>query len=88
MQGRCAGCGRVDKRAADTQEHTRYCPDYRRLFHEYPERALEPSLEYIRWSAAERGEQREERKQAVVEEADQRRADQQQRWATPPDILE
>lgn len=88
MTGRCAGCGLTNKNADLVREHTRYCMPFRSLYLEYPEAALDPGDEYIRWREAERGEERQEHKDAAVSEADRRRAVQQARWKTPPDILE
>lgn len=88
MTGRCAGCGLTDRDADKTREHVRYCPAYKALHDQSPERALDPEAEYERWIQLERGIAREGRKVAAVHEVERRRAEQTGRWATPPDILE
>lgn len=88
MPGRCAGCERTDKSADTTREHTRYCPAFKVLFEQSPERALDPETEYRRWVELERGIAREGIRQIAIREAERRRAVQAERWATPPDILD
>lgn len=87
MTGRCAGCGLTEKNADEVREHTRYCPSFAVLFAADPGRALDPEAEYIRWVEFDRAGVRSDRRDAHVTEADRRRAEQRDRWRTPPDIL-
>jgi hypothetical protein len=87
MTGRCAGCGLIDRNADKVKEHTRYCPDFAALFLVSPEQALDPEAEFTRWRDIERAVARENSKQAAVDEADRRRAEQEARWETPEDPL-
>jgi hypothetical protein len=70
------------------REHTRYCRKYKELYATRPKQALDPEDEFIRWRDGDRAGERDDRRQAAVDEADRRRAVQAGRWATPPDILE
>lgn len=70
------------------REHARYCNKYKALYAEHPERALDPEAEFIRWRDVDRAGERDDRRQAAVDEADRRRAVQTDRWKTPDDILE
>lgn len=85
-QGRCAGCGEVGK-VPVVREHVRYCRDYARLHASKPDQALDPADEFERWKDEQRDAERAVSRQAAVTEADRRRAEQQGRWVTPPDIL-
>jgi hypothetical protein len=87
VTGRCAGCGRTDKNADVVREHTRQCPQYAAVYAADPALALDPADEFARWAAEDRPEVRAARKSAAVAEADRRRAEQANRWRTPPDIL-
>jgi hypothetical protein len=86
-QGRCAGCGHLRRNSLAVREHTRYCPQFAALHAEHPEQALEPEAEFTRWVAEQRSGERAARRDAAVTEADRRRAEQKERWKTPPDIL-
>lgn len=88
MSGRCAGCGQVDRDARVTEEHIRYCANFAAVYAEDPDKVLAPAAEFARWKADDRQDERDVRKEGVILVADQRRADQQARWATPPDILD
>lgn len=88
MPGRCAGCGETSKDVPAVREHVRYCPGYQRLHAEHPERALEPEQEFARYVREQRADDRAGRREAVIAEADRRRAEQASRWRTPADILE
>jgi hypothetical protein len=86
--GRCAGCGMVDRRGLLVREHTRYCREYAALYAEHPDRALEPEVEFVRWVIEQRADERAGRREEIIAEAGRRRAAQEDRWQTPPDILE
>jgi len=87
VTGRCAGCGLTDRNADKVREHARYCPEYKTLYQESPERALDPEAEFTRYKEAERAGDRQVRREAAVTEAERRRAVQTARWETPPDLL-
>ncbi len=88
MIGRCSGCGLSHKDSGLVREHTRYCKKYAALFAKDPGLVFEPEAEFIRWRDDERWKERENRRAEVIAEAERRRAVQENRWATPADILE
>lgn len=85
--GRCAGCGETGKNSSII-EHTRYCPEFIALYRRNPEAALAPEAEFTRWNTEQRADDRAARREAAIDEAGRRRAEQAARWETPADILE
>lgn len=80
-QGRCPGCGEMNQ-VNVIYGHLVSCPEYARLYREYPERALSPVAEYQRWLGEEKSAEQATRVAAKVADTDGRRAAMADRFRT------
>lgn len=91
MAGRCAGCGQIGPPRRINQ-HLLACAQFKLLFRTDRSRALDAESEYARYRAQNtpehRAERRDERLTVLFAAQDEAIGRQQQRWATPADILE
>jgi hypothetical protein len=91
MTGRCAGCGVVGA-PRKVNQHLLTCEQFRELFRRDRSRALDAASEYRRYrdqnTPEARAEARDVRLTALFADQESGLARQQDRWATPADLLE
>lgn len=86
--GRCSGCGYTDASCKKVRSHVMLCPDYKKLFLDEPDKALDPEVEFARfkeWEESEEGQAaketaRSEKRDIRHAATDKRIKNEQSRW--------
>lgn len=96
-RGKCSGCGLENASCAKIRTHINTCPDYVKLFHEAPEKCLDPEDEMVQFAAyrdsdegqLEIAEAKEKKYLGYKETAEQRHVISRARWSggEAPDVV-